>query len=219
MNEPGPSTFDATERECPKPTESTMDAGLVRQKELGYWASRNTMLYYQAVLQYAAVVGHSANSVIDIGSGKTGYVSWMHWIPNKYMLDFKVHGNPEGVHAVESDFLQYRPDQKFDLVLCCQVLEHLENPSAFCDKLKETGSHLIISVPYKWLGNAPGHINDPVDEEKLRGWMGVEPNNAQVVYEPFREGRLIAYYNLVEGPRFRFPKDHVMRAVAEHLSG
>lgn len=115
--------------------------------------------------------------------------------------------------------MQFRPAEKFDLVLCCQVLEHVSEPRVFCDRLRDIAKQLIISVPYKWLGNAPGHINDPVDEAKLEGWMQVKPNNSQVVYEPFREGRLIAYYNLFDGPHFRFPKDFIISALAERTVG
>lgn len=61
-----------------------------------------------------------------------------------------------------------------ELVLCCEVLEHLENPKAAIGKLLEqTNKYLIISVPrepiwrvlnmargkyWKDLGNTPGHI-------------------------------------------------------------
>jgi SAM-dependent methyltransferase len=194
---------------------STQDPGVLRQKSLGYWAARNRMLYYQAVFQYAAVAGYDAETVIDIGCGGTDYINWLHWIPKKYMLDFKVRVPSPDVIPIETDFFQFEPPQRFDLALCCQVLEHIEDAAAFCRKLKDVCRHLIVSVPYKWIGNAPGHIHDPVDEEKLLGWMGVRPNNSQVVYEPFREGRLIAYYNVLEGPNFRFPKDHVMKAITE----
>jgi hypothetical protein len=193
------------------------DAGLVRQRALGYWTARRGMLYYQAILQYAAIAGYVAKSAIDVGSGGTDYINWLHWIPDRYILDFKVPKPPQGVHVLETDFMEYKPPSKFDLVMCCQVLEHVEEPRAFCAKLKELGSNLIISVPYKWSGRAPGHINDPVDEQKLLRWMGVQPNNAQVVYEPFREGRLIAYYDLVNGPLHRFPKEFVIAALAERL--
>jgi hypothetical protein len=195
------------------------DAGLARQRQLGYWTARRSMLYYQAVLQYAAVAGYGATSVIDIGSGGTDYINWLNWIPERFVLDFKVPKPPEGVHVIETDFMEFRPVRKFDLVMCCQVLEHVEEPKAFCSHLKEIGSNLIVSVPYKWSGKAPGHINDPVDEEKLIDWMGLRPNNSQVVYEPFREGRLIAYYDLVHGPQFRFPKEFVISALAERLQG
>jgi 2-polyprenyl-3-methyl-5-hydroxy-6-metoxy-1,4-benzoquinol methylase len=61
-----------------------------------------------------------------------------------------------------------------DLVVCCEVLEHLEDPCAALDVLTELSSHhLLVSVPrepvwrvlnvargryWKDLGNTPGHI-------------------------------------------------------------
>jgi hypothetical protein len=200
-------------------TDTTVDPGLAQQNKLGYWGARKSMLYYQAIYYFAAVAGYDAKTVLDVGSGGTDYINWLDWIPRRYVLDFHVPKPPPGVEAINTDFLQFRPEEKFDLVLCCQVLEHVSEPTLFCERLRDIAKQLIISVPYKWLGNAPGHVNDPVDEVKLEGWMKVKPNNSQVVYEPFREGRLIAYYNLVEGPRFRFKKDFVISALAERTVG
>jgi 2-polyprenyl-3-methyl-5-hydroxy-6-metoxy-1,4-benzoquinol methylase len=61
-----------------------------------------------------------------------------------------------------------------DLVVCCEVLEHLENPEAGLEALQRiTQQHLIVSVPMEPLwcmlnmargkylsqwGNTPGHI-------------------------------------------------------------
>ena len=131
-------------------------------------------------------------------------VSWCDWIPDRYVLDFAVRDAGDGITPIEADFLTWEPERQFDVATCLQVLEHLDNPVPFCEKLKKIARHLIVSVPYKWLGNAPGHVQDPVDEQKLLGWMQLRPNNSQVVYEPFREGRLIAYYNLESGPAARF---------------
>ncbi len=69
------------------------------------------------------------------------------------------------------------PFQKgaFDLILACEVLEHIENPTMVLDEMKRVAkSHIIISVPQEpvWrilnllrlkyasdLGNTPGHLN------------------------------------------------------------
>lgn len=196
-----------------------IDAGLARQGALGYWAARRHMLYYQAVFQYAAVAGYHAKNVLDVGCAGTDYVNWLYWISDRYVLDYSIPHPPKGTIAIETDFLSYQPESKFDLVMCCQVLEHVPQPFEFCQRLKEVAANLIVSVPYQWLGKAPGHINDPVDGAKLKSWMGIAPNSHQVVSEPFRESRLIAYYNLTEGPQFRFPKDFVLSAVAQRVEG
>lgn len=65
-------------------------------------------------------------------------------------------------------------DNEFDLVLACEILEHLENPAVALAEIKRvTSSFVIISVPLEplWrilnivrgayifsLGNTPGHI-------------------------------------------------------------
>jgi hypothetical protein len=141
------------------------------------------------------------------------YMGWMNWIPNRAVLDFKVRTRVPGIEIIEMDFYRFEPDEKYDVALCCQVLEHVENPKSFCEKLKTVCRHLLISVPYRWTGNAPGHIHDPVDEVKLKSWMELEPNSKNVITEPFREGRLIAYYNLEEGPKHRYSKDFIFNAI------
>ncbi len=68
------------------------------------------------------------------------------------------------------------PDQSFDLVLCCEVLEHLEHPSRGMDELARVASQtVIVSTPWEpvWrlmniargrylrqAGNTPGHIQN-----------------------------------------------------------
>ena len=194
------------------------DPGVERQLRLGYWQARKHMLYYRAVQQYVAVAGYNARTIIDIGSASAEYINWMDWIPERTILDHSIPAPPPGVTAIQSDFYAFNPPKLYDVALCCQVLEHVAEPRLFCNKLKAICKHLIVTVPYKWLGKAPGHINDPVDEEKLFGWMRLTPNASQVIYEPFREGRLISYYNLMDGPRARFEKEFIFAAIAERTS-
>ena len=197
-----------------------MDEGIARQQRLGYWEARRHMLYYKSLFQFVCVAGDEARSILDVGSASAQYMSWFEWIPERALLDFAFTTKLAGFTYIDTDFLAYTPDEKFDLALCCQVLEHVEDPAGFCTALKRVARRLIVTVPYKWLGNAPGHIHDPVDEEKLAGWMGVRPNNQQVVPEPFREARLIAYYDLEAGPTARFDKGMIFDAIARraHLA-
>jgi 2-polyprenyl-3-methyl-5-hydroxy-6-metoxy-1,4-benzoquinol methylase len=67
------------------------------------------------------------------------------------------------------------PDNHFDVVVCCEVLEHLDRPHEALAELKRVArQHLIISVPYEpWFqlgsllrgkylstwGNHPEHVN------------------------------------------------------------
>lgn len=194
---------------------ASADYGLEMQESLGYWNSRKHFLYYKAIFQYACVVAYDAKRIIDVGSASAEYLNWMPWILDRSILDFKIGGKFEGINSIEIDFLKFNPIEKYDVALCCQVLEHVENPTDFCSKLKEICNRLIITVPYKWQGYTPGHIHDPVDEEKLQLWMGIKPNFSQVIYEPFREARLIAYYDIENGHNSRFDKKFIFSAIAE----
>jgi hypothetical protein len=205
-------------RAMPQPSYDSQntDQGALLQKSLGYWNARKYFLYYQAVFQYVSVIANEAQSIIDVGSASAEYIKWMPWIPSRSLLDYRIAYHPnDGIHRIETDFFKFQPDNTYDVALCCQVLEHVEDPTAFCDKLKTICNRLLVTVPYKWRGNAPGHIHDPVDEAKLRQWMRIPPNYSQVIHEPFREGRLIAYYDLEKGPGFRFDKLYVCNAIAE----
>lgn len=96
----------------------------------------------------------------------------------------------DGVRVFHSDFMDWEPDQQYDLVLCLQVLEHIPDPTPFARKLFECGRVVIVSVPYRWeAGACSEHIHDPVDERKLREWMGRKTAEHTVV-----DARLMAGY-------------------------
>ncbi len=168
----------------------------------GYWADRQDMLYYRCVFQLASVVAADAGSLIDVGSRSCGYLDWFHWVGSKTSLDIDNPYTAPGVVPVRADFLEWKPDRSYDLVLCLQVLEHLsdEDVKAFAGKLLELGSQIIVSVPYMWpAGGESGHLQDPVTPEKLDSWMGRKPNAFYIVEEPLGEPgfnrRLVAHYN------------------------
>lgn len=83
-------------------------------------------------------------------------------------------GLPATLFEVRSIYDVEPSRDKADLIVCCEVLEHLEHPEAGLQALqKVVGRHLIVSVPREplWrvlnlargkyvpdLGNTPGHI-------------------------------------------------------------
>lgn len=87
------------------------------------------------------------------------------------------------------DFFDYKQPNKFDIVTCFQVIEHIEKAKEFTQKILKTGNLTIISLPYKWSENTCiYHCQDPIDEEKLYSWTGKKP--------------IFTYYCLDELPRF-----------------
>lgn len=158
-----------------------------------YWRKRQALTYYQEVIRIAREVAPNGGSVIDIGAHRTQVLQDLPWFSRRVALDRGEIPSQDGVETVRANFHKWTPDRRFDLVLCLQVLEHLKEPAAFAQRLFETGNKVIISVPYRWpKGTCKEHIQDPVDEEKLREWTGREPTRTHVVTD--RRARIIAVY-------------------------
>lgn len=88
---------------------------------------------------------------------------------NKYPDGIKT---PDDVSLVLADFYQYDPPQKYDLVICNQVMEHVDDPAAFAKKLLEIGHTVIASVPYNWGPGTIGHVQHYIDQDQLLEWFG-----------------------------------------------
>jgi hypothetical protein len=164
-----------------------------RLRLTSYWGQRKHLRYYKEVASLARVHCPAARSVLDVGAGDTELVRGMDWIPLRVALDAKPADPTPGVERVVANFLDYRPPRTFDLVLCLQVLEHLEAPVPFFRKLLSTGRTVIVSVPHRWpKGLAPRHVQDPVDEGKLSRWAGRDPVSSVVVHNA--RARLVAVF-------------------------
>jgi hypothetical protein len=141
--------------------------------EKDYWQTRKNFRYYVDVIRLAKQHAGEARSVIDVGPRDTPFVLELDWITSRTALDLEFAPTIPNTTNIQGDFLQYQPTQKFDLVLCLQVLEHLDDPRTFAQKLLATGKTVILSVPYMWpLGFCKYHLQDPIDEEKILGWTG-----------------------------------------------
>ena len=90
------------------------------------------------------------------------------------------------------DFMEYKPpnDERFDLLLCSQVLEHIANPKLFMKKLIETAKVSIISVPYNWrnCGETCNHVTHYITQKMLLNWAyPYKPIHTAIVTE--KEGK------------------------------
>jgi hypothetical protein len=158
-----------------------------------YWRSRAHLRYYDEVVNLASRHVPAGRDVLDVGAGDTEVLRRLTWFSRRVALDNRAGPSRRGIERVVGDFLEYAPTRRFDLVLCLQVLEHLEHPGPFARKLLATGETVIISVPYRWpAGLSPGHVQDPVDEAKLQSWTGHTPVEARLVVNDLT--RLIAVY-------------------------
>lgn len=145
-------------------------------------------------------IGYNARSIIDIGSHDTAYLEWFNWIPKRDALDIEKPYSSKKVRGIKYDFFGFEVNEKYDLALCLQVLEHVPAAELFAQRLFRIAEAVLISVPYKWpQGVCKQHIHDPVDIDKLKCWTQREADYQIVVTEPLSlspmRNRLIAYYH------------------------
>ncbi len=165
-----------------------------------YWRERSDLIYYKYIDYMVRVAGSHAKSIIDVGSGNSPYLEWFDWIDEKVSVDIRAPYSSSRVKSITANILEYDFTKRYDICMCLQVLEHVDDPISFARKLFDLSDTVIISVPYKWpKGQTTGHIHDPVDEYKLELWTGRKPNYSIIVKEPFqgtsKDSRLIAIYN------------------------
>ncbi len=146
------------------------------------WNFRSHQRYYRRTVKLAKRFAPWARSVLDVGSNHSRYIEKLDWIAHRERLDLLVLEPIEGVIDIRADFMEFEAERAYDLVLCLQVIEHLEDPAAFCQKLLASGRVVILSVPYQWPAEAKDdHLHDPVDEAKLWSWTGRKPLRQEIV--------------------------------------
>ena len=124
------------------------------------------------------------NTVLEAGCGEGKVTNYIKEYYNCQIEGFDIGAN--AIKKAQKDFREIQfcvksiydagyEDNSFDLVLCCEVLEHLEEyDRAMEELLRISNKYVLISVPceplwrilnmcrfkyIKDLGNTPGHIN------------------------------------------------------------
>lgn len=154
---------------------------------MGYWSQRKDLEYYQIVRRLIEDMG-PLGSIMDVGCWDTPAVTWAD-ADERITVDTRTRPELPGVRAIVGRWPDCASEVPVcDVVLCLQVLEHLDEPQAFCAALFAAARRaVILSVPWGWPALAePSHRQDPVDGEKLAGWAGREADRLVVVGRPPR---------------------------------
>jgi len=146
-----------------------------------YYEERKEYNYYKKVNEILSKLQFT--SIIDIGGRKSPILEKINNNIYKSLLDIsKINNDDKNINYITADFYKWVPDKKYDVVLCLQVLEHLEKPTEFAQKLFDTGNKVIISLPYKWAkGFCVHHIQDPVDEKLIKQWTNRNPLETYII--------------------------------------
>jgi trans-aconitate methyltransferase len=158
-----------------------------------YYESRKSMNYYRMVL--ALIQSLNYRTVVDVGSRRSPVLEQLPASKERVTLDRLAVRSPPGIRHIVADFTTWVPDKRYDLVLCLQVLEHLDEPAAFLQKLFATGEDVIVSVPYRWKkGACKYHLQDPVTLSKVVGWAGGRKPGGYWIVEDNGLKRLICLF-------------------------
>lgn len=148
----------------------------------GYWESRKHLAYYRVVQRLLDDLGPLA-SLLDVGCWDTPAATWGD-ADERFSVDMRPRPELPGVRAIVGRWPDCASDVSLcDVVLCLQVLEHLDDPRAFCRPLFAAARRaVIVSVPWGWPAlSEPSHRQDPVDGEKLERWTGRRPALVEIV--------------------------------------
>lgn len=187
--------------------------------ESRYGADRKNLMYYQYVDYMVRALAPDANSVLDVGSASARYLENWDWIQDRTAIDLRRAYDSEKVKVIIGDFFEFQPPQKYDLVTCLQVLEHVPDAKAFARKLLSVSENVLISVPYKWpKGSNWDHVHDPVSLWKVRWWFGQIERYSIVVEEPLLKGpkrrRLICFFSKTK-PLLRHARKRMREEVSQ----
>lgn len=128
------------------------------------------LAFYEIVA--TTVAARAPRSVVDVGCGTGNLLAAIRGAVGPACrlagVDFAVSGVelarslvPDADLRAES-FETYAPGQRFDVVACTEVLEHLEDTAGMLDlleSLKADGGQVLITVPDGAIDDFPGHVH------------------------------------------------------------
>jgi hypothetical protein len=155
----------------------------------GYWKERRDHVLYQMVKTLAHGYAPEGRSVLDVGCHTSSFIFELDWFSDRTVADLpklEAHWKKvKGVKFVSGDFLKSEFNQTFDLVLCTQVVEHLDDPKPFIQKLLSLGKTIIVSTTYEVpQGACKYHVQDPISAEKFQSWFDTEFTATSIIRQP-----------------------------------
>jgi 2-polyprenyl-3-methyl-5-hydroxy-6-metoxy-1,4-benzoquinol methylase len=165
-----------------------MDAIYSDPNLLTHYFTSERMSFYATVRDRLSQLPVHSTTVLDVGCGCGQLLNEI----KKVFPDARLEGvdfspesirvarklSPAAVFDVLSIFELEKLGRQFDLVLCTEVLEHLEDADLAMEKLVgrcQHGGTLVITVPQGRLDTFAGHFNFWTPESFRREFRGLNP--------------------------------------------
>jgi len=168
-----------------------------------YWNRRKELTYYSKIIEICSeMLKNNENySIIDFGCKNTEVIFDLK-CDKKFLLDKKDKYKPyqklkiaeKNIIFIQKSIYDIDYINEFDICICLQTLEHLENPErAFQIIHKASKKYTIISLPYKWRSGTKGHIHHHIDEQIIKKLTKIDPIQSYVIKDKDLE-RIINVY-------------------------
>ena len=111
--------------------------------------------YYQIYWDHKEIskyiLNYKLNSILDYGCGKGLFLNLLPENISKTGIDFNIRNQEkDNLKIIKTNLLEFQTEEKFEGVVCIQVLEHLKEPRRHLEKMVNLlGKHgfLFITVP------------------------------------------------------------------------
>jgi SAM-dependent methyltransferase len=170
-----------------KSTTAAQDAGFPKYAVLGayhwaevsgHWVRHHAFTAERYRRALAALGPLESSSVLDYGCGDGALIGWI----LRRSAACEVHGydaNPlavalcrqklaaEGLTATIHESLHELPDERFDAIICAEVIEHVHDPAALLAaiaRLLKPGGRAVITTPVRL-------THHPEDPSHVREWF------------------------------------------------
>ena len=157
-----------------------------------YWirTKENRWKYMESVIKLLKTINF--NNILEIGAYKINYTDLSD------NLDLKLeYIDPDNLNnkiyikdATNTPWSEI-PNKYYDIVLCCQVFEHLNNKQLnVFNEIKRISKEAIITIPYKWNNVPKNNCHYMITDEHIKKWT----NNYKFSYSEIIEKRKLLYY-------------------------
>jgi len=174
------------------------------------YLNRRPAVFNERAVEYEFVFRQLAQycpqDILDVGTGKTALPALMNACgPKVTAIDNIKDFWPKGMinhhyYVIDDNILSTQLQNKFDMITCISVLEHIEDHSQAMQsmfRLLKSGGHLIVTFPYSETcyhpnvyelqgSNAPmglPYVTQSFSRYELNGW--IKDNDARIVEQEY----------------------------------